>query len=72
MNILCGGQPVSLRPHLLGAGLLLGAVLEVLRASGIDWTREDGSLALAFNQWTAAALVALSIGLRLPQSRRPA
>lgn len=62
MNILCGGQPVSLRPHLLGAGLLLGAVLEVLRASGIDWTREDGSLALAFNQWTAAALVALSIG----------
>lgn len=62
MNILCGGQSVRLRPHLLGAGLLLGAVLEVLRASGIDWTREDGSLALAFNQWTAVALIALAVG----------
>lgn len=61
MRIKCGGEFVRLQPHLLGAGLLLGAVLEVLRASGIDWTREDGSLALAFNQWAAMALVAIAV-----------
>lgn len=61
MDILCGGQPVRLQPRLAGAGLLLGAILEVLRAPGINWAQEDGALALTFNQWTAATLSILSI-----------
>lgn len=60
MRILCGGESVRPQPRLVSAGLLLGAVLEVLRASGIDWSLEDGALALAFNQWTASTLAVLS------------
>lgn len=46
MDILCGGQPVRLQPRLAGAGLLLGVILEVLRAPDVNWAQEDGRNAL--------------------------
>lgn len=76
MRIPCGGESVRLQPQLVGAGLLLGAILEVLQASGIDWTRDDGALALLFNQWTAGTLAILAalwcLGWAVAQTGRAA